>query len=172
MRRPFNFSDRPADVKAVEAAAVRLLARREHSVEELRRKLGSKGYPQDLIEPVIQKLAGKRLVSDERFTSGFVHHHAKRGQGPIRIRAELRQQGIPDAQVEAALRGADLDWVQLAREVRRRKFGATPPRGLGERAKQARFLQYRGFDAEQLRAAFREESSESDGAPDINLEVE
>jgi regulatory protein len=62
--------------------------------------------------------------------------------------------------------------VQLAREVRRRKFGATAPRSLGERAKQARFLQYRGFDAEQLRAAFREESSESDGAPDINLEVE
>jgi regulatory protein len=150
---------------------VRLLARREHSIEELRRKLLSKGYPADTIEPVIQKLAGKRLVSDERFTSSFVHHHAKRGQGPVRIRAELRQQGIPDSQVEQALGSAEVDWVQLAREVRRRKFGATPPRSLGERAKQARFLQYRGFDAEQLRAAFREESGEAD-APDITLEAE
>ena len=170
MRRPSNSST--ADAKAVEAAAVRLLARREHSIDELRRKLLGKGYPSDTIEPVIQKLAGKRLVSDERFTSSFVHHHAKRGQGPVRIRAELRQQGIADSQVEEALRCAEIDWVQLAREVRRRKFGTTAPRSLGERAKQARFLQYRGFDAEQLRAAFREESSEAGGAPDLNLEVE
>jgi len=170
VRRPSNSST--ADAKAVEAAAVRLLARREHSIDELRRKLLGKGYPSDTIEPVIQKLAGKRLVSDERFTSSFVHHHAKRGQGPVRIRAELRQQGIADSQVEEALRCAEIDWVQLAREVRRRKFGTTAPRSLGERAKQARFLQYRGFDAEQLRAAFREESSEAGGAPDLNLEVE
>jgi len=170
VRRPSNSST--ADAKAVEAAAVRLLARREHSIDELRRKLLGKGYPPDTIEPVIQKLAGKRLVSDERFTSSFVHHHAKRGQGPVRIRAELRQQGIADSQVDEALRSAEIDWVQLAREVRRRKFGATAPRSLGERAKQARFLQYRGFDAEQLRAAFREESSEAGGAPDLNLEVE
>ena len=169
MRRPSNSST--ADAKAVEAAAVRLLTRREHSIEELRRKLLSKGYPPDTIEPVVQKLAGKRLVSDERFTSSFVHHHAKRGQGPVRIRAELRQQGIADPQVEEALRSADIDWVQLAREVRRRKFGATAPRSLGERAKQARFLQYRGFDAEQLHAAFREESGEAEGAPDITPDI-
>lgn len=150
---------------------MRLLARREHSVEELRRKLLSKGYLPETLDPVIQKLAGKRLVSDERFISTFVHHHAKRGQGPVRIRAELRQQGIADSQVEEALRSADFDWVQLAREVRRRKFGATAPRSLGERAKQARFLQYRGFDAEQLRAAFREESGEADGMPDITPDI-
>jgi regulatory protein len=160
-----------ADAKAVEAAAVRLLARREHSVEELRRKLLTKGYLPETLEPVIQKLAGKRLVSDERFISTFVHHHARRGQGPVRIRAELRQQGIADSQVEEALRSADFDWVQLAREVRRRKFGAAAPRSLGERAKQARFLQYRGFDAEQLRAALREESGEADGLPDITPDI-
>jgi len=173
VRRPSSRgADAGSDPKAVEAAAVRLLARREHSTDELRRKLASKGYPPDTIEPVIQKLAGKRLVSDERFTASFVHHHAKRGQGPVRIRAALRQQGIPEAQVEEALQAAGVDWVQLAREVRRRKFGAAPPRSLGERAKQARFLQYRGFDAEQLRSALRDESGEEDGAPDITLEAE
>ena len=169
MRRPSNSAT--ADEKTVEAAAVRLLAGREHSVDELRRKLTHKGYPPDRIEPVLQKLAGKRLLSDERFTASFVHHHAKRGQGPMRIRAALRQQGIADGQVEEALRRAEVDWVQLAREVRRRKFGAVTPRSLGERAKQARFLQYRGFDAEQLRAAFREESGEGEDAPDITPDV-
>jgi len=150
---------------------VRLLSGREHSIEELRRKLVRKGYPPQTIDPVIQKLAGKRLVSDERFTANFVHHHAKRGQGPLRIRAALRQQGIADSQVEEALQSADVDWVQLAREVRRRKFGAVSPRSLGERAKQARFLQYRGFDAEQLRAAFRDESGDGEDAPDITPDI-
>jgi regulatory protein len=169
VRRPSNSAT--ADVKTVEAAAVRLLAGREHSTEELRRKLARKGFPAETIEPVIQKLAGKRLVSDERFTANFIHHHAKRGQGPVRIRAALRQQGVADAQVEAALQSADVDWVRQAREVRRRKFGSAAPRSLGERAKQARFLQYRGFDAEQLRAAFRDESGEGDDAPDITPDV-
>jgi len=169
VRRPSNSAT--ADEKAVEAAAVRLLAGREHSTEELRRKLVHKGYPPQIIEPVIQKLAGKRLVSDERFTANFIHHHAKRGQGPVRIRAALRQQGVDEARVEEALRTADIDWVQQAREVRRRKFGAAAPRSLGERAKQARFLQYRGFDAEQLRAAFRDESGEGEDAPDITPDI-
>jgi regulatory protein len=173
VRRPSNSSAADAhDVKvAVEAAALRLLAGREHSTEELRRKLVHKGYPPQIIEPVIQKLAGKRLVSDERFTANFIHHHAKRGQGPVRIRAALRQQGVDEARVEEALRTADIDWVQQAREVRRRKFGAAAPRSLGERAKQARFLQYRGFDAEQLRAAFRDESGEGEDAPDITPDI-
>jgi regulatory protein len=102
VRRPSDSLTKKADVsdaKTVEAAAMRLLVGREHSIEELRRKLTRKGYPPEFIEPVIQKLAGKRLVSDERFTTSFVHHHAKRGQGPVRIRAALRQQGIADAQV-------------------------------------------------------------------------
>ena len=126
MRRPSDSLRKraaEADAKTVEAAAVRLLARREHSVEELRRKLLTKGYPPETLESVIQKLAGKRLVRDERFISAFVHHHAKRGQGPVRIRAELRQQGIADSQVDEALRSAGFDWVQLAREVRRASSG-------------------------------------------------
>ena len=45
------------------------------------------------------------------------------------------------------------DWVETARLARRRKFGVSPPADFRERAKQARFLQYRGFSAEQVRAA-------------------
>src|SRR5690606_213044 len=99
------------------------------------------------------KLGAKRLVSDERFVSTFVHHHAKRGQGPVRIRTELRQQGIAADAVDEALRSADVDWEAVALEVRRRKFGSGPPRSVAERAKQSRFLQYRGFTADQIRAA-------------------
>lgn len=141
--------------KEVEVAAVRLLSRREHSTEELKRKLAAKGYPEASIATVLDKLGKKKWVSDERFAASYVHHHARRGQGPVRIRAELRQQGITDAQIQQEITGGEQDWNGRAAEVRRRKFGAELPRSAGERAKQARFLQYRGFNSDQIRAALK-----------------
>jgi regulatory protein len=138
----------------IEAAAMRLLARREHSADELKRKLLAKGFDRELADSVLEKLTARRLLSDERFASSLVRHRVNRGQGPVRIRAELRQQGIDAGRIDAELRGAELDWPALAAQVRRRKFGKGAPRTRNERAKQARFLQYRGFSADQIRAAF------------------
>jgi len=147
-----------------EAAAVRLLARREHSTAELRRKLQSKGHAPEQVAAVLEKLTAKRLVSDDRFLSSFVDHHARRGQGPVRIRAELRQQGIAPERIDEELDRASVDWVALAAQVRRRKFGATLPRAAAERAKQARFLQYRGFEHEHIRAVLRRAADSTDTA--------
>ena len=147
--------DKEITLKDVEVAAVRLLSRREHSTEELRRKLAARGYAEDGIATVVEKLAAKKLVSDQRFVSSYVQHHARRGQGPVRIRAELRQQGITDSQIEQEVSAEETDWSRLAGEVRRRKFGAELPRTASERAKQARFLQYRGFNSDQIRAALK-----------------
>jgi regulatory protein len=144
---------REPDEKTVRAAAVRLLARREHSTRELRGKLIGKGHPAAIVDGVIERLAAKRLVSDERFVSSFVHHHAMRGQGPVRIRAELRQQGVADAAIEAELERAGFQWSTLAGEALKRKFGTSRPKSLSERAKRMRFLQYRGFSTDQIRAA-------------------
>jgi regulatory protein len=147
--------DEDAERKAVEATAVRLLARREHSVEELRRKLLARGHGEPAVETVLAKLQAKRLVSDARFIASFIHHHAQRGQGPIRIRAELRQQGIDGSSIDAALDEAEIDWSEQAIVVHRRKFGSSPGRSLPERAKQTRFLQYRGFSTDQIRAVLK-----------------
>jgi len=141
--------------KEVEVAAVRLLSRREHSTEELRRKLAAKGYPEASIASVLDKLGKKKWVSDERFATNYVHHHARRGQGPVRIRAELRQQGIADSEIQQKIADGEQDWNGIAAEVRRRKFGAELPKTAAERAKQARFLQYRGFNSDQIRAALK-----------------
>jgi regulatory protein len=144
-----------SDDKKAELAAVRLLARREHGVEELRRKLIGKGHPQDAVERVITKLQVKSLVSDDRYASTLTRHQAKRGQGPVRIRAQLRQQGLSEELVADKVTSASNDWAQLAIEARRRKFGNSLPKTAAERAKQARFLQYRGFNADQIRVALK-----------------
>ncbi len=159
---PVDEADEKAQQKQAEITAVRLLARREHGVEELRRKLQGKGYPDPVVDFVVAKLAGKRLVSDDRFTGSFIHHHAQRGQGPIRIRSELRQQGITSEAIESALENAEVDWGAQAQAVRLRKFGSALPRSPQERAKQARFLQYRGFSSDQIRAALKSDVSLTD----------
>jgi len=147
-----------SDDKKAELAAVRLLARREHGVEELRRKLLRKGHCEDAVDKTVAKLQAKHLLSDERYASTLVHHQARRGQGPIRIRAQLRQQGLKEEVIQDNFAAAQPDWPQLATEVRRRKFGNSLPKSPAERAKQARFLQYRGFNADQIRAALKSEA--------------
>ena len=137
----------------VEVTAVRLLARREHSRKELARKLHARGVPPDLADEVLQSLQSRRLQSDERYAESLVNSRVARGQGPVRIRRDLAQQGIPDAEIDAALEAAGVDWYALARETRVRRFGEEAPAEWKERARQTRFLEYRGFNGDQIREA-------------------
>ncbi|WP_066921393.1 regulatory protein RecX [Steroidobacter denitrificans] len=166
--------------RSIEHSAVQLLSRREHSIQELRLKLERKGYASEAVGRVIDRLSARRLVSDERFAAAVIRYRAQRGQGPVRIRAELRRQGISDAGIRQAFDHAGLttdeavqdpeaaiDWGALAGRVRRRKFGATLPHAPQARAKQARFLQYRGFTADQIRIAL-----DADPTPDFDSDLD
>jgi regulatory protein len=141
------------DAPACTRSALNLLARREHSRRELTRKLAARGFPDDVIAPVLDELVRSGSLADARFTDSFVRSRVAKGQGPQRIRAELAQRGISDTEADEVLRGTDVDWLATIRAVRRKRFGPEPPRDFAERARQARFLQYRGFDGEQIRAA-------------------
>lgn len=135
----------------VEQTAVRLLATREHSRGELRSKLCARSFDPGMVDQVLERLATNGLLSDARFTEQYVLSCRKRGLGPIRIRAELRQRGI-DAQLVASWLDEDSDeWLALLREVHHKKFGPTSAGDPREIARRARFLQYRGFDTEQIR---------------------
>jgi regulatory protein len=141
------------DAPACRRIAVELLARREHSRRELTRKLATRGFPAAIIEPVLDELERSGALADGRFTDSFVRSRVAKGQGPQRIRAELAQRGIAATDADEVLRGADVDWLETIRAVRRKRFGSELPRDYAERARQARFLQYRGFNSEQIRAA-------------------
>ncbi len=147
-------SEAASDPSRIRSSAIGLLARREHSTGELERKLESRGFDAEVTSEVLTELARKGLLSDERYVTSFITHHAARGQGPMRIRSELRESGVAAELVERLLDAADVDWVEAARTVRRKKFSASRPSSFAERAKQSRFLQYRGFSQDQIRAAF------------------
>ena len=131
----------------VRNAAVRLLARREHSRRELERKLGQRGHAHELIDDVVDGLVAAGLQSDERFTESFVRSAIARGQGPLKIRARLTERGIDDAMVSAAL-DRDGDWWKLASSAVAKRFGPTPPADRSAWAKRARFLAGRGFPSD------------------------
>ena len=142
-----------ADERTVRTAALALLAGRDFARQELARRLERRGYPPELVARVVAALAAERLLSESRFVEQFIRQHAGRGHGPVRIRMELRERGVADAEIEEALEAAAEDWPAIAREARRRRFGLSPPGDYRERARQVRFLQYRGFSPEQIRAA-------------------
>ena len=138
--------------QTIRAAATGLLARRDHAAGELARKLQTKGYPSGDVATVVQELIDSRTLDDARYAHNYVAYHAGRGQGPVRIGADLKALGVPPELIEAALGGGP-DWQGLAREQRRRRFGPQPPASWPEKARQARFLQYRGFSSDHIRSA-------------------
>jgi regulatory protein len=140
------------DPEAARTAAVALLARRDFASGELRQKLGSQGYDAAVAAAVVAELTEERAIDDSRYAENYVAYHSGRGHGPVRIGADLRSLGVPADLVEAALETGP-DWRELARAIRIRKFGAEPPEEWTERTRQARFLQYRGFSSDHIRAA-------------------
>ena len=131
--------------------AMNCLARREHSVEELRRKLAARDFESAEIEATLADLRQDGLLSDSRFAEAFVRARSSRGQGPIKLQAELKGRGLGRELIAAAL--DPLDWGGIAAAAREKKFGPEIPVEFAARARQARFLQYRGFGSEHIRRA-------------------
>jgi regulatory protein len=145
------------DADRVKHKALELLARREHSRRELRAKLVGKGSPETLADDVVAELEATGLVSDERFAESLVRVRTERGHGPLRIERELQDKGVDPALIESVLDGSDPQWLDLVQRIRRKKFGSAVPRDYKERARQARFLQYRGFTYDQIQRALAPE---------------
>lgn len=122
-----------------------LLARREHSRSELSRKLRQRGAPASLADVELDKLEEDGLLSDERFCEAYVYARSQRGYGPVRLREELRQRGVADHLIDAALADAAYDWSELARRTFEKRFPEGTATDMNARSKQLRFMHYRGF---------------------------
>lgn len=140
------------DSRAARVAALDSLARRDHASVALRRKLVDKGYDSAVVADVIERLLAEKLLDDCRYVGNFVNYHAARGQGPVRVRAELRQIGLQGPLVDEAV-DAYPDWLTQLQKAHQKKFGAQPALLYADRQRRARFLIYRGFTGAQIRMA-------------------
>ena len=130
--------------------AMQWLARREHSCRELQDKLLKKGCNAALAVQVVKQLDSERLVSDDRFMESLIRARRNRGYGPLRIQKELQEKGVAPEAIADWLDATSREWLDDIRRVQRKKFGGRIPKSYTERARQARFLQYRGFTYDQI----------------------
>jgi len=147
--------DRFADPKEARKKAMDYLARREYGREELERKLKAAGFDATIAAAAVGQLSAEGLQSDTRFAESFVQSRINQGKGPVRIREELGERGLESADIQQAIEASGQDWIDLAREVRARKFGQDLPVDFPDKARQMRFLKYRGFESGQVQAAVR-----------------
>jgi regulatory protein len=154
-------------VNELRQKALKLLARRDHSRVELTKKLGPLGTPEE-IASVLDQLQQSGLLSDARATAAYLRGHGARF-GAAKLKHALHAKGIDSETVEAELANADLPGeIERARLLWRRKFGNRPlepgcrldPR---EWARQARFLQSRGFSSEVVRKLLKDPENEDAG---------
>ena len=148
-----NDEERYSDPVEARKKAMDYLARREHARGELARKLETAGFDADIAAQAIGRLAEEGLQSDRRFVEAFVQSRINQGKGPVRIRAELGDRGIASGLIDGVIDDVHEDWHSLAREIRGKKFGRELPVDFTDKARQMRFLQYRGFERDHIQAA-------------------
>lgn len=158
---------------ALRAAAYRHLARREHSAWELRRKLQTAAAGDGkraagkrkragvtvtvaaaelpaLLDRLLAELASAGAQSDARFAEHLARWRFQTGRGPVKLRFELTEHQIDPARIDQVMAEYEPQWRASAARVRARKFGDAPPPDYKAWARQARFLQQRGFTAEHI----------------------
>jgi regulatory protein len=140
------------DARAVREAAFAHLARRDFATGELVLKLKTQGYDPTVSAAAVAELASDGYINDARFCENYVAYHASRGEGPARIEAHMKALDLPCELIDMALAGIP-DWHARAQTVRVRRFGLKLPKTWPEKGRQARFLQYRGFSSDHIRAA-------------------
>ena len=127
-----------------------LLARREHGRVELTRKLRQRGACPDMIDIALDRLTEEGLLSESRYLESYISYRAGSGYGPLRIREELGQRGLSRGDSEEALRESGFNWQEQLEDTWRRKFAGKLPEDAKERARQGRFLSYRGYTMDMI----------------------
>ena len=140
----------------IRIAAMGMLAGREYLQSQLAEKLAKKFDNSSFIPEVLKRLVEDNLQSDHRFIEAFIRSRISRGQGETRIRLELKQRGANLALVSQLLAEAEIDWYELAFQTAINKFGQSQPVDAKEKAKRMRFLQYRGYNFDQINYALKQ----------------
>ena len=137
--------------------AIQILTPREHSVRELRLKLIKRNIDRGKIDAIVSYLIELDYLSDERFAGAYVTERIHKGDGPIKIRANLQKRGVDRTLIERFVSADDDFWVGLAADVLRKRFGEKCDENSGmlfsEWTKRRNFLANRGFPSHVVRVA-------------------
>lgn len=128
--------------------AFQLLARRNHTRQELMQKLScslSETIDSDEVNAALDYIESLGLLDHADFALHYVYYRASRGVGPLKIRYELKKKGLNPEEIQVALQHKEVNWEDNLRILHEKKFKAQIPSDIKEREKQRRFLLSRGF---------------------------
>ncbi|ENS5607880.1 recombination regulator RecX [Vibrio mimicus] len=148
------------DLAACRQSALQLLSRRDHSEYELQQKLALKGHQTEVIYEVVKYCLELGYLSDVRYAASQTRQMVHKGYGEQRLRQQLKEKRVAEDVIEQVLAEQTIDWFELAKEVAHKKFKSGISLERSQYAKQVRYLQYRGFNFDQIRYALQ--ASESD----------
>ncbi|MBB1585148.1 regulatory protein RecX [Serratia sp. OS31] len=130
--------------------AVSLLAKKNYASGEMHRQLSRLTESTGDIERVLRRLTDNHALNDAQLLAYLFDKHVKKMHGPTRIKQEMRQKGFPAALIEQGIDNGDIDWYQLAKAARIKKFGEALPSEPKEKNRQIRHLQYKGFTMDMI----------------------
>jgi regulatory protein len=149
--RPVTASD---DQKAIKSSALRHLAHREYSRLELFRKLSLRFSSGENIQAVLLQLKDQGYQSDDRFTEMFIRTKVRAGNGPFKIKIELREKGICESTALAIFDRLAIDWFEQIKMVAKKYFNedaeAPGEIDLNVLSKRIRYLKNKGFYQEHI----------------------
>jgi regulatory protein len=144
----------PLSSASLRARAIAVLARREHSRQELEKKLGPCAETAEQLTEVLDHLQSEGLLSDQRYAESVSRVRGQR-YGTARVVFELRQKGVDPENLDLiAQQLRDSEWSRI-QEVWKKRFDSLPNTAQ-ETARQQRFLLQRGFPTELIYRLFRE----------------
>ena len=135
-------------------ASLDIISRREHSEQEITKKLLKKFDTPEVIDRVITKLVANNLINDVRYAQMYVLVRKRKGFGPKKIQFELMARGINDSISSIAII-EEGSWKEAAQKAFNKKFKKGASNEFKERNKQKSFLQNRGFSFEEIDSVFR-----------------
>lgn len=155
-------------ITRIRKSALTLLTRRDHARREIQQKLQSKGFSHQDIAPVLDELNQAGWLNEARCAEQFIYTRRQKGYGPERIYRELAARGIAEETIAEHLQITDNAWLMEVRRVWQKHFKGAIPKTINDRAKQIRFLQYRGFTREQINSIYGSDEHHDKETDDIN----
>lgn len=147
---------------SLKARALKFLALRDLSTQELKRKLlplaAEQGKDEAEVDALVAELQARGFQSDERFAQSLARRRSKYGNA--RLAQELKTHGLDRGTLLQTLETAKESELERAHEAWQKKFGGQLPADAKSRAQQLRFLAGRGFSAEVIRRVLKGEAEE------------
>lgn len=133
--------------------AFAVLTRREYSKTELIEKLMLRAAQRDEVIALVDEFAQANYQSDARVTEMTIRSYVRKGKGPYRIQESLKNKNITLEKNQSDLE--EIDWKEQCYQLKVKKFGVDIAQDIKIKAKQVRFLQYRGFEMDCIMFAIR-----------------